>query len=51
MNALKEKPRTLKAQLDTSGGYDEATSKEMTEVYKEFMRLRALVEILKAYPR
>ena len=51
MNALKEKHRTLKAKLDASGGYDEATSKEMTGVYKEFMRLKALVATLKAYPK
>jgi hypothetical protein len=51
MNGLKEKHRTLKAQLDTSGGYDETVSKEMTGVYREFLRLRALVETLKAYPK
>lgn len=51
MNALKEKHRALKTQLDASGGNDAATSQEMTAIYKEFMKLRTLVETLKAYPR
>jgi len=51
MNALKEKHRTLNAQLDASGGEDAAVSKEMTGIYQEFMRLRALVTTLNAYPR
>jgi hypothetical protein len=51
MNALREKHRALKAKLDASGGYDEAVSKEMTGIYREFLSLRTLVEILKAYPR
>lgn len=40
MNALRERHRQLKAQLDRSGGHDAATSREMTEVYREYLALK-----------
>lgn len=51
MNQLKEKHRMLKQKLDASDGYDEATSKEMTATYKEFMKVRAIIDTMKTYPQ
>jgi len=51
LSALKERHRTLKVALDASGGYDAATSKEMTGVYKEYLKLKADLERLKGLPK
>lgn len=51
LNRLREEHRTLKAQLDASGGYDEVTSKEMKAIYQEFLKVRAEIEKMKALPQ
>ena len=48
LNKLREEHRALKAKLDASGGYDEATSKEMQAVYQEYLKLKKALDALKA---
>ena len=48
LNKLREEHRALKAQLDASGGYDAATSKEMTAVYQEYLKLKKALDAAKA---
>ena len=45
---LREEHRALKVQLDASGGYDAATSKEMQAVYQEYLKLKKALDALKA---
>jgi hypothetical protein len=45
---LREEHRALKATLDASGGYDEATSKEMKAVYQEYLKLKKSIDAQKA---
>ncbi|MBI4912412.1 MAG: hypothetical protein HY823_06720 [Acidobacteria bacterium] len=40
MNELRERHRELKRQLDASGGHDAATSREMREVYQEYLDVK-----------
>jgi hypothetical protein len=47
MDALRARHRELKAQLDRSGGHDAAASREMTEVYREYMALKKRHDALK----
>jgi hypothetical protein len=47
LNALRARHRELKAQLDRSGGHDAATSREMTEVYREYMALKKRYDAMK----
>jgi len=47
LNALRERHRELKAQLDRSGGHDAAASREMTEVYREYLALKKRYDAMK----
>jgi hypothetical protein len=47
MNALRERHRQLKAQLDRSGGNDAATSREMTAVYQEYLAVKRRYDAMK----
>lgn len=47
MNALRERHRALKRILDASGGHDAATSKEMTEVYQEYLEVKKRYDSMK----
>jgi hypothetical protein len=47
MNALRERHRDLKRVLDASGGHDAATSREMREVYQEYLEAKQRFESLK----
>ena len=47
LNALRERHRQLKVQLDRSGGHDEATSREMTAVYQQYLALKKQYDALK----
>lgn len=47
LNALRERHRQLKARLDRSGGHDAATSREMTEVYQEYLALKKRYDAMK----
>lgn len=47
LNALRERHRQLKAQLDRSGGHDDATSREMTAVYQQYLALKKQYDSMK----
>lgn len=47
LTALRERHRQLKAQLDRSGGHDEATSREMTSVYQQYLVLKKQYDAMK----
>lgn len=47
LNALRERHRQLKAQLDRSGGHDAATSREMTAVYQQYLALKKQYDSMK----
>jgi hypothetical protein len=48
LNELRERHRTLKAQLDASGGHDNAVYTEMKAVYQEYLRVKKQVDAQKA---
>lgn len=48
LNELRERHRALKAQLDASGGHDEAAYAEMKAVYQEYLRVKKQLDAQKA---
>lgn len=48
LNELRERHRALKAQVDASGGHDEAAYAEMKAVYQEYLRVKKQLDAQKA---
>ena len=48
LNDLRERHRALKAQVDASGGHDEAAYAEMKAVYQEYLRVKKQLDAQKA---